>query len=45
MKFDDTFVEVSDEKPPVFPGLFLEIEEWMPAERAQMMVTSVPEQA
>lgn len=45
MTFDDTFVELPDEKPPIIPGLFLEVEEWTSAEQAQMMVAPLPEQA
>jgi hypothetical protein len=33
--FDESFVELPDDKPPVFPDLALEIEEWTAAEQAQ----------
>ncbi len=36
--FDDSFVELPGDKPPVIPGLFLEVEEWTPVEQAQGVV-------
>jgi hypothetical protein len=41
IKFDDTFVELPSETPPVFPGLFLQVEEWTHAE--QMHSTASPQ--
>jgi hypothetical protein len=41
--FDESFVELPDDKPPVFPGLYLEVEEWTPVEQAQMPVASLPD--
>jgi hypothetical protein len=32
---DDTFVEVAGDEPPVFPGLFAQVEEWTDLERAK----------
>jgi len=45
MKFDESFVELPDDRPPVFPGLFLEVEEWTPAEQAQMLGAAPPDKA
>jgi len=42
MTFDDTFVELPGDKPPVILGLFLEVEEWTQAEQAQITATPVP---
>jgi hypothetical protein len=36
--FDGSFVELPGDKPPVIPGLFLEVEEWTPVEQAQGVV-------
>jgi hypothetical protein len=43
MTFDESFVELPDDRPPVFPGLFLEVEEWTHAEQAQMLGAAPPD--
>lgn len=41
--FDDSFVELPGDNPPVIPGLFLEVEEWTPVEQVQGVVPPVNE--
>ena len=39
LAFDDTFVQYLGDTPPVFPGLFLEVEEWTPTEQAPVALS------
>jgi hypothetical protein len=41
IRLDESFVELPDDTPPVFPGLFIQVEEWTRQEQAEITTWSM----